>query len=68
MPERAREPSPTGPRHVRSYASNIVDGLLSGIQGTRDSRGGDTCDEVTDISVSYEVAEPRHNSARNHSE
>ena len=28
MPDSARLPSPPGPRHVRSYASNIVEGLL----------------------------------------
>ena len=68
MPERPLEPSPPGPKHVRSYASNIVDSLLHGMQTTRDSRGRDTYDEVTDISISYEVTESRHNSARNQSE
>ena len=70
MPERPLELSPPGPKHVRSYASNIVDSLMLGMQNTtRDSRGGgDTCDEVTDISISYEVTESRHNSARNQSE
>ena len=68
MPQRPLEPSPPGPKHVRSYASNIVDNLLHGVQTTRDSRGGDTCDEVTDISISYEITESRHNSGRHQSE
>ena len=56
MPESEPLPSPPGPKHVRSYASNIVDGLLSQMvpQDTRDSRATDTCDEVTDISMSCE--------------
>ena len=52
-------PSPPGPKHVKNYASNIVDGLLSQMgRDSRDSRATgncvDTCDEVTDISMSYD--------------
>jgi len=62
MPESVRLPSPPGPRHVRSYASNIVEGLLSTMvtSEARDTRGVDTCDEVTDISMSCEVPESKH--------
>ena len=64
MPASAPVPSPPGPKHVRSYASNIVDGLLSQMV-TRDSRGGgDTCDEITDISMSYEATDPKHNTTQ----
>ena len=60
-------PSPPGPKHVKNYASNIVDGLLSqmGRDNSRDSRATgigncvDTCDEVTDISMSYDHVETK---------
>ena len=69
MPE---QPSPPGPRHVRSYASNIVEGLLSQMSRdhapvSRDSPRNtcvDTCDEVTDISMSYDHTDQQKNSQK----
>ena len=47
-------PSPPGPPAIRSYASNIVEGLLSRM-GKEVSRGVDTADDVTDIFMSFDT-------------
>ena len=49
--------SPPGPPHVRSYASNIVSGLLSDLG--REVTATDTADEVTDISASIDLEDRR---------
>lgn len=54
MPASQVVPSPPGPPAVRSYASNIVEGLLSQM-GKEVSRGVDTADDVTDISMSFDT-------------
>ena len=54
MPASQGVPSPPGPPAVRSYASNIVDGLLSQM-GKEVSKGVDTADDVTDISMSFDT-------------
>ena len=54
MPSSQGVPSPPGPPAVRSYASNIVDGLLSQM-GREVSKGVDTADDVTDISMSFDT-------------
>ena len=45
---------PPGPRHLRSYAGNMVEGLLSQLGKEVVSNTVDTADEVTDISVSLD--------------
>ena len=50
--------SPPGPPHVRSYASNIVSGLLSDL-GREVTATVDTADEVTDISASIDLEDRR---------
>ena len=50
--------SPPGPPHVRSYASNIVSGLLSDL-GREVTATVDTADEVTDISASIDMEDRR---------
>ena len=57
-----RQVSPPGPRHVRSYASNIVEGLLSQMGREVSNSAIDTADEVTDISVSIDTSEVRDRS------
>lgn len=54
MPASQGLPSPPGPPAVRSYASNIVEGLLSQM-GKEVSKGVDTADDVTDISMSFDT-------------
>ena len=54
MPASQGLPSPPGPPALRSYAGNIVEGLLSQM-GKEVSRGVDTADDVTDISMSFDT-------------
>ena len=51
--------SPPGPAHVRSYASNIVSGLLSDLGREVTASAVDTADEVTDISASIDMEDRR---------
>ena len=51
--------SPPGPAHVRSYASNIVSGLLSDLGREVTATAVDTADEVTDISASIDLEDRR---------
>ena len=54
MPRKARQASPPGPSHVRSYAGNMVEGLLSQLGREVTTNTIDTADEVTDISLSLD--------------
>ena len=54
IPGMSRQSSPPGPSHLRSYAGNMVEGLLSQLGKEVVSTTVDTADEVTDISVSLD--------------
>ena len=58
IPGMPAQSSPPGPAHVRSYASNIVSGLLSDL-GREVTATVDTADEVTDISASIDLEDRR---------